>query len=182
MKGSSPISEELIQKLRKVCTGREITEDQIEQVHEEKKLPTTSKGLIPNLTTTNQLVEHVVSQLYRIASRSGPINLKTSHVNTWRNQLNRFRFKLGDNDRIKKVIDWYAENYMNDFVPKAFSANTFIDKFVQIESAMYRMTGKWKKVKETKIVFKSSKRDKTKQRSVVKEKEFWIHEKDSNDN
>jgi len=40
--------------------------------------------------------------------------------------------------RIKKVLIWYIKHFGEDYVPEAYSAKSFRDKFLQIESSKDR--------------------------------------------
>lgn len=47
-------------------------------------------------------------------------------------------------ERFDKVLKWYCDNIGREFVPHAFSAMGFVDKFVQIEAQMEIQVGKGK--------------------------------------
>jgi len=60
--------------------------------------------------------------------------------NKWALQFKKFRTSSKiKKTRIKKVILWYVNHFGEEFVPKAYSAKTFCDKFLQIEDAMFRI-------------------------------------------
>ena len=40
--------------------------------------------------------------------------------------------------QIKKVLLWYTRHFGEEFVPRAYLAKTFCDKFLNIEDAMNR--------------------------------------------
>jgi hypothetical protein len=64
------------------------------------------------------------------------VNIKTTlWPNTFR--LLRTEDKISKK-RIKAVIYWYAKHIGNDFIPVAYSARTFRDKFLRLETAMRR--------------------------------------------
>ena len=53
--------------------------------------------------------------------------------------------------RISDVLDWYADNICKQYVPEAFAANSFREKFMRIESAMDRQRGRPQKKGTAKI-------------------------------
>ena len=57
----------------------------------------------------------------------------------WTRHFKNFRVKSEvKKRRIKEVLLWYIRHFGEDFVPKAYSAKSFCDKFLNIEDAMER--------------------------------------------
>ena len=48
---------------------------------------------------------------------------------------------VSDAKRVRRVLRWYCQHIGEQFVPKAFSAASFREKFIDIEDAMIRMSG-----------------------------------------
>ncbi|MHA1395984.1 MAG: hypothetical protein ACTSRZ_20975 [Promethearchaeota archaeon] len=57
----------------------------------------------------------------------------------WAKDFEKF---IGENgkklDRVNKVLDWYKDNFKNQYIPKAFSVLEFIEKFPRLENAIER--------------------------------------------
>ena len=63
----------------------------------------------------------------------------------WILYFQKFRHNHGfEKQRIKKVLIWYTKHFGEEFVPQAYSAKSFCDKFLNIENAMER----WDKLVE----------------------------------
>lgn len=57
----------------------------------------------------------------------------------WADYFRHLRYSAkGGPDRIGKVLDWYTENLGLQWVPEAWTAKQFRDKFISIEAAMTR--------------------------------------------
>jgi hypothetical protein len=57
----------------------------------------------------------------------------------WSSSFRNFRTRNGiKKERIKQVLQWYIKHWGEDFVPAAYSARGFCNKFLQIEDAMTR--------------------------------------------
>lgn len=56
---------------------------------------------------------------------------------SWAKQFALLR-KSVDEERIRQVLNWYQDNIGGQYVPQAYSAKSFREKFLQIEKAMER--------------------------------------------
>lgn len=56
----------------------------------------------------------------------------------WAEEMRMLRETLDNSDRLSQVLEWYARNVGGEFIPVAYSAETFRKKFAQIEAAMRR--------------------------------------------
>lgn len=57
----------------------------------------------------------------------------------WSQQFRRFRSNSSiKKSHLKKILGWYIDHFGEDYVPKAYSAKTFCDKFLRIEDAYER--------------------------------------------
>jgi len=62
-----------------------------------------------------------------------------SSIKTWTSQFQKMLSNSWDDrKRIKKVLVWYCENIGKQYIPTAYSAKAFIEKFIKIEDAMHR--------------------------------------------
>lgn len=92
--------------------------------------------------------------LYKSLKQAGKILRKPKG---WSLAFQKLENELTDNlgekreiarQRIKKVLDWYLEHLGEAYIPVAFSAGTFREKFLQIEEAMARAERPLKKPAE----------------------------------
>lgn len=63
-------------------------------------------------------------------------------LRSWADEFRRIREVDGiDNPRIQRVLEWYIQNIRGKFVPLAFSAASFRQKFLNIEACYERQEG-----------------------------------------
>lgn len=55
----------------------------------------------------------------------------------WAAAFADLREKIGE-ERIRVALDFYSRHFMGDFIPRAYSAHGFVEKFEKIEDAMRR--------------------------------------------
>lgn len=69
--------------------------------------------------------------------------MSRKHYNpkTWARQMADTRAQVQDPERFDRVLDWYCHNLGGQYVPQAYSARAFGEKFIQIEQAMERDIG-----------------------------------------
>ena len=64
---------------------------------------------------------------------------KMSRPGSWSAHFSEFRRKNNiTKKRMKKLLSWYIDHFGEKYVPKAFFANMFCEKFMQIEDAYER--------------------------------------------
>lgn len=87
--------------------------------------------------------KHAIQISRRLAeglSKKGKLT-RSVNISKWTSQVEDWILETNiEPSRILKVLDWYLENINNEFMPEAYSANTFRDKFPRIESAKRRST------------------------------------------
>lgn len=86
----------------------------------------------PQKTIYQVWAELLFNELEKRHKICGKVNLRN-----WTNTFRKLSTQLGvDNGRIEKVLEWYLPNIGKQYVPKAYSAEGFADKFIQIEDQM----------------------------------------------
>ena len=75
--------------------------------------------------------------LYNRIGKANKLVRDNSSAAKWAHAFKKLRLGL-DNDRprIKKVLAWYVAHMGEPFVPEAFCADSFREKFVKIEARM----------------------------------------------
>ncbi len=78
-------------------------------------------------------------QLFKIISEKLKITKTTKRINAWAEHFKRLVEVDGiDIARVQSVLNWYASNFGNAFVPVVISGQTFREKFLRLELAMQR--------------------------------------------
>ena len=73
----------------------------------------------------------------------------------WTLQFIDLHFKLGiKKEEVKRTLNWYVSHIGEEFVPIAYSAKTFCDKYPQIRDAMKRLEPEGPKIKVTRRINK----------------------------
>jgi hypothetical protein len=107
--------------------------------------------------SSNKFERTCSNKLLKAISNKRQIN-KRSNLKKWIFQFHLLRVQ----DRIKKqriktVLLWYIKNLGEEFVPAAYSAESFRDKFLRIEDAMKRDKKKSEEgIKKPKIIVRDS--------------------------
>lgn len=111
-----------------------------------------SNTLKKELTRKQLCYKEKADQLATIISSHIKIN-KNASMRTWPNIIEKLHTLDGvPLKRIDAALDWYQINIGKDFVPEAFSARTFRDKFPNIEQAMLRQSRKKQTTREAIVI------------------------------
>lgn len=79
------------------------------------------------------------NRLKDIVQMKKNIKVSTKSVNAWANTFRQLHEIDGvKRKRIRQVLSWYSQHYMDDFVPVAESGAAFRSKFFRIEDAIER--------------------------------------------
>lgn len=66
---------------------------------------------------------------------------KTAKPNLWHDVITKKMLPLWSKDYILKVLDWYDENFGNDFMPECYCGKSLAEKFEKLERKMLREVG-----------------------------------------
>ena len=94
-------------------------------------------GLVNSVVNTFD--QSCVTALLRILTIKRKVFRKVNKTN-WAKEFRDLRCRDGvDKKRIKTVLAWYIKHIGDEYIPTAFSASGFRDKFIKIEDAMERI-------------------------------------------
>ncbi len=93
-------------------------------------------GFIKEKESPPDQAETMANRLYIGVHKKNKIMRRPSLLQ-WRKEFAHLLQEAGP-ARVKKVLDWYLLHIGEDYVPEAFCAKTFKDKFIKIEGAMER--------------------------------------------
>lgn len=95
---------------------------------------TPSKGFFDEGQGTCRFDKDCADLLYKELAKRGKVSRRSSSASRWSSEFKKLRADLDDDRaRIKKVLDWYVANIGVEFVPRAYSAATFREKFFHVE-------------------------------------------------
>jgi hypothetical protein len=109
--------------------GRQGVDDSPNQPNGNGRFYGPKEKRTPDHLAAQQLFE-ALSEKRKVTSSAKPKN--------WHAEFRKLRAELGDDERLRSVLDWYCSHVGQDKVPEAFSASSFREKFIRIESAMTR--------------------------------------------
>ncbi len=104
---------------------------------------TKEEKIRPKYCKIKEIDFKLAERLYAIVSSYIKVN-KKANLREWANQFRLMREKDGiPLEDIEKALDWYSENIGGEFIPEAFSAKSFREKYVngKIPAAMKRTSG-----------------------------------------
>jgi len=108
-------------------------------------------GNCPQLKTFDEKAAIKLENIIRIKRKV----FRKINKKQWVLHFKRFRTKSGiEKQRIKKVLIWYTKHFGEEYVPVAYSAGSFCNKFLRIEDAMERSIKNAKKEKKVKYNIK----------------------------
>lgn len=92
-------------------------------------------------TTTPTLAQQWARKLYEFLMSNNLILKKLTTLNKWISTIQELYILLDkDSERISKALDWYILNHKVQYVPKIRSAQSFKDKFLDLEDAIDRIS------------------------------------------
>lgn len=105
----------------------------------------TTKPLLKKQQTKQQ-GPHICKSFARQLKYAIGKNNKTKrsvNIASWSNHISKFIEQQEDESfeaRFGKVLAWYCDNMLEEYVPRIYSAKTFCDRFEAVEDAMRRQT------------------------------------------
>jgi GntR family transcriptional regulator len=123
---------------------RPIEEDQLKRTQSangvaDRLLPL--RGFLPGGTlpeTESGRIERFVKKLYTALAERRRITYPPSLIQ-WAASVNDFLKKTTvTTEELERELDWYVNHIGEDFIPKSYSAQTFCDKFIDIQDARKR--------------------------------------------
>ena len=86
--------------------------------------------------------EVAAKKLYLALDRKRKLmNPRSFNLKAWARHLGNAIAQLQDGTRFERVLDWYCKHIGEPYIPRAYSAGSFREKFIQIEEAMERDVG-----------------------------------------
>lgn len=96
----------------------------------------TLNGIKPS--STQEFDGKCATRLFECLTKYRKIMRRDHNHKKWLSSFTRLRHEIVNTERIDIVLTWYIKHFTDDYMPKAYSAETFYKKFVNIEDAMFR--------------------------------------------
>ena len=107
-----------------------------------KKKKTSSKHSGKSTSSHLEFDKRISIRLKKLICSKNDMKIEVN-IKKWILQFTKFRDKTGiSKQRTAKVMTWYTKHFGEQYVPQAYSAQEFCDKFIRIENAMKRSVKK----------------------------------------